>query len=51
VKVVEAGLTVKDVYSKHEISGGTCYQWKSKYSGKQVSDIGWLRELEMRTGA
>ena len=31
---------------KHGVSNATYYQWKSKYSGVQVSELTRLRELE-----
>ena len=46
LKAVEAGQTIRDVCREHEISDATYYQWKSKYSGMQASDIKRLRELE-----
>lgn len=46
LKAVEAGRTVKDVCSEHEISEATFYRWKSKYGGMEAADIRRLRELE-----
>ncbi len=46
LKAVEAGRTVQDVCSKHEISEATYYELKSKYGGMHAADIQRLRELE-----
>lgn len=46
LKEVETGRQVKDVCREYGISDATCYQWKSKYGGMEVSDIKRLRELE-----
>ena len=46
LKAVEAGRTVKDVCSEHEISEATYYRWKSKYGGMEAADIRRRRELE-----
>ena len=46
LKEVEAGRMVKDVCRERGISYATYYQWKSKYSGMEASDIKRLRELE-----
>ena len=42
----EAGVPVKDVCRKHEISSATYYKWKSKYGGLDASDLKRLKELE-----
>ncbi len=39
LKAVEAGRTVKDVCREYGISDATYYNWKSKYSGMEASDI------------
>jgi putative transposase len=46
LKEVEAGRMVKEVCRERGISDATYYQWKSKYSGMEASDIKRLRELE-----
>src|SRR5690606_7599714 len=46
LKEGEAGIPVVELCRKHGISSATYYQWKSKYSGVQVSELQRLRELE-----
>lgn len=46
LKEGETGVPVAELCRKHGISNATCYQWKSKYSGVQVSELQRLRELE-----
>lgn len=46
LKEGEAGLPVADLCRKHGISSATYYNWKSKYSGVEVSELQRLRELE-----
>ena len=46
LKEADAGATVKDLCRRHGISPATYYQWKSKYSGLQASDLKKIRELE-----
>jgi putative transposase len=46
LKEADAGATVKDLCRRHGISPATYYQWKSKYSGLQPSDLKKMRELE-----
>src|SRR5690606_27187203 len=46
LKEGEAGIPVVELCRKHGISNPTYYQWKSKYSGVQVSELQRLRELE-----
>jgi len=43
---VTAGAKVLDVCRKYGISDATYYNWRSKYSGMQVSDVKRLKELE-----
>lgn len=47
LKEGEAGLPVADLCRKHGISSATYYNWKSKYSGVEVSELQRLRELEI----
>lgn len=42
----EAGLPVAELCRKHGISSATYYNWRSKYSGVEVSELQRLRELE-----
>lgn len=46
LKEGEAGVPVAELCRQHGISNATYYQWKSKYSGVQVSELQRLRELE-----
>jgi putative transposase len=46
LKEGETGVPVAELCRKHGISNATYYQWKSKYSGVQVSELQRLRELE-----
>ncbi len=46
LKEGEAGMPVAELCRKHGISNATYYQWKSKYSGIEVSELQRLRELE-----
>lgn len=46
LKEGETGMPVAELCRKHGISNTTYYQWKSKYSGVQVSELYRLRELE-----
>jgi len=45
LKEGEAGVPVAELCRQHGISNATYYQWKSKYSGVQVSELQRLREL------
>lgn len=46
LKESETGIPVAELCRKHGVSNATYYQWKSKYSGVQVSELTRLRELE-----
>ncbi len=46
LKAVEAGRTVKDVCREHGVSEVTYYNWKSKYSGMEASDIKRMKDME-----
>lgn len=46
VKQLEAGRSVKEVARELGVTDQTLYNWKSKYSGLEVSDAQRLRELE-----
>ena len=46
LKEGEAGMAVAELCRKHGVSNATYYQWKSKYSGVEVSELARLRELE-----
>lgn len=42
----EAGMPVKEICRKYEISSACYYQWKAKFGGLGVSEIKRLKELE-----
>jgi putative transposase len=42
----EAGAATAEVCRKHGISDATCYKWKAKYGGLEVSDARRLKALE-----
>lgn len=46
LKEGEAGVPVPELIRKHGISRNTYYNWKSRYSGAEVSDLKRLKELE-----
>lgn len=46
VKELESGLSADSVARNHGISKATLYNWKSKYSGMDISQIKRLKELE-----
>ena len=46
VQELESGIDAETVARNHGISKATLYNWKSKYSGMEVSQIRRLMELE-----
>jgi putative transposase len=42
----ESGSKTVDVCRKHGVSEATCYKWKAKFGGMDVSDARRLRQLE-----
>lgn len=46
LKEGEAGVPVTEILRKHGISRNTYFNWKSRYSGAEVSDLKRLRDLE-----
>jgi len=42
----ESGQSVADICREHGISQPTFYQWKSRYSGLEVSQLKRLKEME-----
>ena len=46
VKQLDAGRSVKEVARELGVTDQTLYNWKSKYSGLEVSDAQRLRQLE-----
>jgi len=46
LKEAEAGVSIGDVCRKHGIGESTFYQWRSKYSGMDVSMLMQLKALQ-----
>lgn len=46
LKEGEAGIPVTEIIRKHGISRNTYFNWKSRYSGAEMSELKRLRELE-----
>ena len=46
VQELESGIDAETVARNHGISKTTLYNWKSKYSGMDVSQVRRLKELE-----
>ena len=46
LKELESGVSVKVVARNHRVTRATLYNWKSKYSGMDVSQVKRLKELE-----
>ncbi len=46
LKSQESGISVADICREHGISQPTFYQWKTKYSGMDVTQLKKLKELE-----
>jgi putative transposase len=46
LKESEAGLETPELCRKYGISKNTFYNWRSKYSGMEISDLKRMRELE-----
>ena len=40
------GVPLADLVRKHGISRATHFNWKSKYAGATVADLGIMKELE-----
>ena len=45
LKEAEAGLAVKELCRKYNISDATFYTWRKKFGGMEVSDAKRLHEL------
>ena len=46
LKEAENGLKVSDLCRRQGIAEATCYRWKSKHGGMEVSEAKRLRTLE-----
>lgn len=46
IKEHESGVKAEDICRRLGISGGTFYNWRSKYAGLEVNEAKRLRELE-----
>ena len=46
LKEGEAGRPVAELLRKHAISSATYYAWKSKYGGRNASELKRLKELD-----
>ena len=46
IKLVEAGMTVKEVCRQEGISPATYFKWKAKFGGMEVSSVKKMRQLE-----
>ena len=46
LKEAEAGVSLEDLVGQHGFSKASFYKWKGKYSGKSVSELKRLKELE-----
>ena len=46
LKELDSGVKVADLSRKHGVSEATIYNWRSRYSGMELSELMCLRELE-----
>ena len=46
LKEGEAGVPVKEICRKHNISDATFYTWRKKFGGMDTSDVRRLKQLE-----
>ncbi len=48
LKEFEGSIPVADILRAHEISQGTFYKWRSKYSGIEASELKRMKDLEQQ---
>jgi putative transposase len=46
LREAEAGMPIKDLCRRHGFSEASCYLWRSKFGGMNVSDAKRLKDLE-----
>jgi len=46
LKEGEAGVPVKEICRKHNISDATFYTWRKKFGGMEAQDVRRLKQLE-----
>jgi putative transposase len=46
LKEAESGKKISEIARANNVSETTIYNWRSKYSGMELSDLQRLRELE-----
>ena len=46
LKEGESGEIIEDVIRRHNISRGTYYSWRQKYSGLEISELKRLKIME-----
>ncbi len=46
LKQAEAGTPVLDLCREHGVSNATCYKWRAKFGGMDVSLMARMKELE-----
>jgi len=46
LKEAEAGMTMPEACRKYGISKNTFYNWRSKYSGMELTDLQKMRQFE-----
>jgi putative transposase len=46
LREAERGVSVKDLCRRHGFSEASCYLWRSKYGGLEVSDVKRPKALE-----
>lgn len=46
VKELESGISAETVARNYNITRGTLYNWKNKYSSMEISQVKKLKELE-----